>query len=350
MIAPHRFVVTALILLSMVLTDCDSPPGSDPTPTPEWCHADFGNLVPQGWTMIPPPTALDTDGDNEIECVVFYRLDAAQDTNKITTVGGAVYRRDHGGPPRSVYPYLLKPPLDSYLGEHTVSAKSRQALSGAEGFELVVEDRDLEGNTVQATIFGWHDPEKNNPDAPPDPKKMYYRLLGLFRGEGGVEVRPDSVVVTDTMDGTRSRLAYHRVYTPTAKSTTYYLNNTSTLVGPKETEVVALIECRDPKAVCFPEKTVLDFYRNVTGNDAVLEGLLMPDALKQLKNNQLRYGCALNQAKPEHVSVQKLDVIRDSDQPQVRVEVKCTPKDTKPTTVIWTLEKYDGKWRLKSSK
>jgi hypothetical protein len=91
----------------------------------------------------------------------------------------------------------------------------------------------------------------------------------------------------------------------------------------------------------------------VTGDVAALEGLVMPEALKKLKDNQLNYGCALDRAKPEHVSVQKLDVIRDGDQPQIRVEVRCrpqggSPKDTKTTTITWTLEKYDGKWRLKA--
>jgi hypothetical protein len=352
MIAPHRFVVTALILLSTVLTDCDPPSEPPGPPTPEWCHADLGSLVPQGWTMISPPTALDTDGDDQTECAVFYRLDANPDTSKITTVGGVVYRRDHGGPPRFVYPCLLQLPVGSYLGEHTVSAKSRQALSGAEGLELVVEDKDLEGNIVQATVFGWNDPQKDDHDAPPDPKVMYYKLLGLFRGEGGVEVRQDSVIVTDTITGTRSRLAYHRVYTPTANNTTYYSNNTSKLVGPKETEVVALIECKDPKAVCFPEKTVLDFYRNVTGDIAAFEGLMMPDVLSQLKANGPVSGCKVGRDQLNRVLVQNVTVGGTDEKPVITVKVQCRLLNGKSTEaqVIWTLEKYDGKWRLKSSK
>ena len=350
MSAPHRFVVTALILLSMVLADCVQPPTPSGPPTPEWCHADLGSLVPQGWTMIPPPTALDTDGDDQTECVVFYRLDANPDTSKITTVGGVVYRRDHGGPPRFVYPCILQLPVGSYLGEHTVYAKSRQALSGAEGLELVVEDKDLEGNIVQATVFGWNDPMKYNHDAPPDPKVMYYKLLGLFRGEGGVEVRPDSVIVTDTIAGTRSRLAYQRVYSPTANNTTYYLTNTHKLVGPQETEMVALIECKDPKAVCFPEKTVLDFYRNVTGDVAALERLVMPDALAKLKAGTLAFGCTVGRDQLNRVLIQNVTVSGTDEKPVITVKVQCRLLNGKSSEaqVVWTLEKYDGKWRLKS--
>ena len=352
MIAPHRSVVTALILLSMVLTDCDPPPGTSVPPTPEWCHADLGSIVPQGWTMIAPPTALDTDGDDQTECVVFYRLDADQDTSKITTVGGVVYRRDHGGPPRFVYPCVLRLPVGSYLGEHAVSAKSRQALSGAEGLELVVEDKDLEGNIVQATVFGWNDPQKDDHDAPPDPKVMYYKLLGLFQGEGGVAVRPDSVIVTNTIAGTRSRLAYQRVYSPTANNTTYYLTNTYKLVGPQETIVVALIECKDPKAVCFPEKTVLDFYRNVTGDVSALEGLVMPEALGKLKAGQLDFGCKVGRDQLDRALVQNVTVGGTDEKPVITVKVQCRLLNGKSSEaqVTWTLEKYDGKWRLKSSK
>lgn len=307
--------------------------------------------------MISPPIALDTDGDNQTECIVFYHLDADQNTGKIATVGGVVYRRDRGGPPRWVYPCPLNPPLGSDLGEHTVSARAEDVLSGTKGLELIVEDRDQAGIVVKATLFGWNDSLKNDHSAPPDLSKMSYQLLGVFRSESGVEVTSNSVTVTDTatMGETRSRLAYRKVYAPTANNIKYCLNDTCKLVDPKETEVVALTECKEPRTTCYPEQTVLDFYRSVTGDDVVLEELVMPEALKQLKSNQLQYGCTSDRAKLEHVSVQKLDVIRNGNQPQIRVEVRCrpqggSPKDSKTTTVTWTLEKYDGKWRLKSSR
>jgi hypothetical protein len=344
----------ALILLNMVLAGCGSPDSiSTADPPAAWCHDDFRNLMPQGWVLVPTPAPLDTDGDGIPECVIFYRLDAEKNVNKISTVGGVVYRRDHGGPPRWVYPCPLQPPNDSHLGEHAVSARAADVLSGFEGLELIIEDKDPEGNIVQATLFGWRDSRKSQPDAPPNLKEMYYQLLGLFRGEGGVEIIQDRAIVTDTIGGTRSRLANRMIYTP-INSTTYLTGTPPKPVSPTEVELVALIECKDPKAVCYPEKSVLDFYHNIK-DYATLEGLMTDTAFADLQAGKLKYGCLPDRTLLDRVLVQGPPTISDGDEPQVTVKVKCqlkdgSLKDMTKSPVTWTLKKNaEGRWLIKSA-
>ena len=353
MSAPHRFVVTALILLSLILSGCDGQDSTStpsPSPTPDWCHADFGDLIPTGW-VLDRLNALDTDGDSKTECVVLYRLGP---TRQVEPVRGVVYRRDHGGTTRWVCPYPLKPPKDYYLGEHEVTARVADILSGSKGPELIIEDKDSNGTVIEASIFGWDDPMKNDPDAPCDPNKMHYQLLGWFMGEGGVTIRMDRVVVVERIRMARCGLAHQRTYVPSEKTRFYYNNpeDTSALVALAETEMVSLLGDTAPGVVCYPEKTVLDFYQHVK-DDTYLKELMAEGAFDDLKAGKLPYGCSPDRTLLDRVLVQDLKIQGTEDQPQIVASGKCKYKDgtTKDMTPItWRLEKIEGRWRIKRPK
>ena len=350
MSAPHRFVVTTLILLSLILSGCGEPgstPTPPPSPTPDWCHEDLGSLVPKGWAPIKYIT-LDAD-----QCAVFYGLGVKKE-KQIAPMDGVVYRRDHGGPPRWVCPYPLQLPGGFYLGEHDVTAEKKNVLSGCEGDEIVVKDTDPEGNVVEASIFAWRDDMKGQWDAPPDPKKMRYELLGWFVSEGGIRVEGDQVIVWDRISRSRSRLAHQRTYQPHVETKTYYQpKNSYTLVEP-ETELVSLTECPDPDAVCYPEQIVLAFYRDIK-DDTALARLMTKEALEKWQSGQLRYGCTVKRDQLDRVLVQDLQITDEGAQSQVKVTAaKCKLKNDTPqkmSAITWVVEKTpDGKWRLKNAK
>jgi hypothetical protein len=260
-----------------------------------------------------------------------YRLDAQKDPKKIAPVEGVIYRRDHGEPPRSLQACLLRLPGGYYLGEHDVYVRVDKIITDAEWPQVIIEDLDPEGNIVEASLFQWQDSEKDNAFAPYDPNKMLYKLVGWFTGEGGVKVEQDKVTVIDRIAGMRSRLANRKVYVPDTGTKTYYRSN-GKLVDP-ETDLIALIDCTDPNAMCYPERTVLAFYQVFQDNSA-LEALMTPEALQALKDGKLKYGCV-----PDRASVDRA-LAQDKE-----------GKLTNMVPVTWVLERNnEGKWLLKSSK
>jgi hypothetical protein len=353
MFAPRRFIGALLILASLALPACDETSFISiyMTATPSPCDGDFHRMVPQGWTL-DDKKLLDTDDDGESECVVFYRADTTVNPKKIAPVYGVVYHHDRGEPTKWVYPYPLQLPNGYYLGEHQVSARMESVLSGLNRRVLIVEDKDFEDNIVEASLFVWHG-DNGQSINPPDPKEQYYELLGWFMSEGGVQIGQDIITVTERIVGTRSRLANLKIYRPNQEAKPYYQPKTSKLVEP-ETELISLVECNDPDAVCYPERMVLKFYQNLH-DDSGLEGLMTPDAYSKLmQDKQFKYGCGSNRADVDRVLVQDLKIQGNDNKPQIVVTGKCKSKEGKLTNMIpvtWTLERNNqGKWLLKSSK
>ena len=365
MCAPRRFIAALLILVGVILigvmlSACDETSFIYVTPTPTPCDVDFRDLVPTGWMPIKT-FVIETGGlGPKSQCVVVYRLDAQQDPNKVAPFEGVVYRRDHGEPPRSILAYPLRLPGRFYLGEHNVNVYTgtlitntltTSALITDTGWpQVVVEDWDPDGILVEASIFQWYDLEYKNPFAPYDPNKMNYKLVGWFMGEGGVTVEQNMVTVRERIAGSRSRLANRRVYMPNSGTKTYYKPN-GILVDP-ETDLIALIDCTDPNAACYPERTVLAFYQELHNEDA-LEGLMTPTAYGLLKGKNLKYGCSPDRSQVDRALVQDIKV-QDGD-PQSRVTItkgQCKLKDGKFTNMVavtWVLERNkEGKWLLTS--
>ncbi len=337
-----------VIGLVLALSGCSAFTLAKPT-----CNGDFSGLMPKGWAFISQ-TPLDTDGVAPIECVVLYRFDTqTKEGQKITPVGGVVYRQDHGKP-RWIYPHPLTPPGNFYLGERQVSARVGNVLSGSPEPELVIEDRDAGGTVVQVSLFGWRDSKKDQADVEPsfNPDMMNYKPLGLFQGDGGVTVEKDKVTSLVRRKDTRSQLADRKVYLPRADNKNYYGQSITESLTVAETDVTSLAMGDDPTASPYPEKTVLAFYRDFK-EDAKLEGLMTPDALGLLKANKLAYGCTPpDRAQLDRVLVQAINWNGGTEaDPQVIVGGKCKLKDGSvkdmPVTT-WLFEKnQERKWRLK---
>lgn len=347
MVILKRFATLIVIGLVLASSGCSTLTLAKPA-----CNGDFSGLMPKGWAFISQ-TPLDTDGVAPIECVVLYRFDTqTKEGQKITPVGGVVYRQDHGKP-RWIYPHPLTPPGNFYLGERQVSARVDNVLSGSPEPELLIEDRDAGGTVVQVSLFGWRDSKKDQADVEPsfNPDMMSYKPLGLFQGDGGVTVEKDKVTSLVRRKDTRSQLADRKVYLPRTDKKNYYGQNITESLTAAETDVTSLAMSDDPTASPYPEKTVLAFYRDMK-DDAKLEGLMTPDALGLLKAGKLAYGCVPERAQLERALVQaiKWDTGTEAD-PQVIVGGKCklkdgTVKDMPVTT--WLFEKNpERKWRLK---
>jgi len=342
--------LATLILISLVLavSGCSTFMATKPT-----CNGDFSGLMPKGWAFISQ-TPLDTDGVAPIECVVLYRFDTqTKEGQKITPVGGVVYRQDHGKP-RWIYPHPLTPPGNFYLGERQVSARADNVLSGSPEPELVIEDRDAGGTVVQVSLFGWRDSKTDQPDVEPsfNPDMMSYKPLGLFQGDGGVTVEKDKVTSLVRRKDTRSQLADRKIYLPRADKKNYYGQSITESLTAAETDVTSLAMGDDPTASPYPEKTVLAFYRDIK-DDAKLEGLMTPDALGLLKANKLvAYGCVFDRSQLDRPLVQTINWSGGTEaEPQVIVGGKCKLKDGSVKDmplVTWLFEKNtEGKWRLK---
>ena len=354
MCAPRGFIVALLILVGVILigvnlSACDETMFIYVTPTPTPCDVDFRDLVPKGWAPVNRFVVKTGGLGPESQCVVVYRLDAQQDPQKIAPFEGVVYRRDHGEPPRSILAYPLRLPGRFYLGEHNVDVYTGTLITGTEWPQVVVVDWDWEGIIVEASLFQWYDLEKNNPFAPYDPNKMNYKLVGWFMGDGGVTVEQNRVTARERIAGSRSRLANRKVYAPHAQTKTYYQPN-GKQVDP-ETDLVALVQCIDPNAACYPERTVLEFYQKLN-SDSALEGLMTPEAFKLVQGNNLKYGCASKRADVERALVQDI-TIQDAQSQVTVTKGQCKSKDgkfTPMTRVVWTLERNnEGKWLLKKS-
>ena len=350
MVTPKRLLTLILIFLVLAVSGCsalDRLTGGKPAT----CNGDFSGLMPKGWTFINQ-FALDTDGVAPLECVVLYKFDTqTQEGQKITPVGGVVYRQDHGKP-RWIYPHPLTPPGNFYLGERQVGARVDNVLTGSPEPELIIEDRDAGGTIVQVSLFGWRDSKQDQADVEPSSNSdiMSYKPLGLFQGDGGVTVEKDKVTTLTRRKDTRSQLADRRVYVPRSDKKNYYEPNAESLTIA-EIDVTSLAMGDDPTASPYPEKTALAFYRDVK-DDAKLNGLMTPVALGQLKEGRLVPKCVSDRAQLDRVLVQTLRwTTVPEDNPQVIVGGKCkltdgSVKDLPDTT--WLFEKNsEGKWRLK---
>lgn len=365
MCAPRRFIVALLILvgvmlIGVMLSACDETSFIYVTPTPTPCDVDFRDLVPMGWVPVNRFVVKTGGLPPESQCLVLYRLGAQLDSQKASSVEGVVYRRDHGEPPRSILAYPLRLPERFYLGEHNLNVYTGTLITGTQWSQVVVEDWDPAGIVVGVSLFQWYDLEYENPVAPYDPNKMGYRLVGYFLGEGGIQVGQNVITVAERIAETRSRLANRKVYTPKPIGNTRSYSrsqNSFTRVNPDTEDMIALVECTDPNAACYPEQTVLDFYQYFN-NDSTLKGLMTLDAydkFTQDKGLTFKYGCSSNRSQVDRVLVQGIKV--QDGNPQSRVTTtkgQCKLKDGKFTSMVavtWVLERNkEGKWLLQSSR
>ena len=345
MILPKRPVALILISLTLAMSACGGL-----TLTKSACSPNFKDMMPQDWKFISQKP-LETDGQPPLECVVLYSFDARKDGQKITPVGGVVYRQDHGKP-RWIFPHPLNSPDSFYLGENQVSPRVDNVLTGSSEPELIIEDRDTQGTLVQVSLFGWHDTKRNQPDTEPitNLEVMGYQPLGLFQGDAGVTVEKDKITTIVRRKDSRSQLADRIVYEPQADKKSYYNPDDYKLPAPSENEIVCLTLGDDPTGSPYPEKTVVAFYQRIK-DDPKLEPLMTKEAFEQIKGGKLEYGCSPDRSQLERLFIQTVNWNAGTDdQPLVTVGGKCKHRDglkDMPVTT-WLLEKNsEGKWRLK---
>jgi hypothetical protein len=336
-----------LILIGLAISGCRSAPAA--------CNGNFKNLMPADWRYINQ-WALDTDGNKQLDCVVLYRFDTkTQEGQQITPVGGVVFRQDHGRP-RWIYPHQLTPPNNFYLGETLVVPWVGDVLSGSPEPELVISDTDKTGAVVQATIFGWRDDQKGQPDTNPNPNVMGYKPLGFFQGDAGVIVEKDRVTVLVRRKDTRSQLADRKVYVPREDKKNYYNADSFDLPAPIETDLISLAMGDDPTISPYPEKTMLAFYQNIKDN-ARITGLvktdILTDTLNILQDKTPAYTCSVARDQLDRMLVQDIKILGTEAQPQITVTGKCKLKDGSfkdMTPITWQIEKNaGGKWQLKGA-
>ena len=163
-------------------------------------------------------------------------------------------------------------------------------------------------------------------------------------------VEQNKVTVRQRIAKSRSRLAYEKTYVPDDKARSYYIPACGNLVEP-ETTMVALVECIDPNAACYPERTVLTFYQTFQ-DDTAIEGLMTAEALQALKDGKLKYGCAPGRAEVARALVQGI-TIQDARSQVTVTKGQCKSQEGKYTPmprVVWTLARNkEGKWLLKKS-
>ena len=341
MVASPRLVSAILILVGLLLVGCD---GRDQSGSS--CgggYGDFSQVVSKNW-VVTSQALVDVTGKGEVQCAVLYAVDTSSGNQHTPPVAGVIYGKSKGEPP-NIYAYPLNLPEGFYLGEHQVTVRVAEVLSGADYQELIVEDRTPEKAIVEASIFSWQPAEKAEDSA--------FKLRGWFHAEEGVLFEADKVIVQERLKDTRSQLVYRRVYKP-SEDKSYFRKDSQNLVDP-ETEVIPLAMPDAPTAARFPEKTVLAFYKNITDSNALTEFLTQP-ALTALLYNQLRYGCnGIDRSQLERAWVEDIDWPRNGEiKPEVIVKKgKCKLKNGSVkdfAAINWQLEKSDGRWWLTRTK
>ncbi len=337
MIAPPRLVLATWILVGLLLVGCD---GRDQSGSS--CgggYGDFSQVVPKNW-VVTSQVLVDVTGKGQVQCAVLYAVDASSGNQHTPPVAGVVYGKSKGEPP-NIYAYPLNLPEGFYLGEHQVTVRVAEVLSGADFQELVVEDRTPEKTIVEASLFSWQPAEKA--------EDSVFKLRGWFHAEEGVFVEVDQVIVQERFKDTRSQLVYRRVYKP-REDKSYFKKDSQSLVDP-ETEVIPLVVPDDPTTARFPEKVVLEFYQHITDTQAIVPLLVHTPLTKltALLNNQYCNGVDRNQI--ARAWVEDIDWPHNADiKPEVTIKKgKCKLKNGSVkefTNVTWQLERNEGQWRL----
>ena len=184
-----------------------------------------------------------------------------------------------------------------YLGEHNVSVREAEVLSGAKGPEVVIEDKTPEGIIVEASIFGWHEADKS--------EESGYDFLGTFLGDGGVMVEPDIVTVLVRRAKTRSQLADRQIYRP-RDNKSYFQDGKLVPLEPMGLTSLSMPE--DPAISEYSEKVVLAFYESITDTNK-LKGMMAPEAWKAFEGRDgTAFGCLVD-AQRSGVLVMNMDPI-----------------------------------------
>jgi hypothetical protein len=251
----------------------------------------FQIVMPQGWNVINQNLEgrvdrLDTDGDGEIEWVVFYAFDQPG-PEAFTPIRAAIYdiaRREPKLP--VIYPYHLQAPGWTYLGEgsdeNAITAYVDDVVTVTELGSTYPDYTDVAEKEVivrgyagkqRVAIFQWRD------NRPPDlrdrmdpsevllipnsvlrPTGQWYECLGMFEGSLRVEVVKDRVTVWNRT-GDRSQFAAVYTYVPT-NGPGGYLDGNDNLIAPSASCIEFPFGVPSDVAQSpYPEKAVMAYLK-----------------------------------------------------------------------------------------
>lgn len=329
---------------------------------------DFRDIMPQD-LRIQNSQRMDTDGDGELEWVVFYYYDVAGSSGPIA---GAVYDNDRGWPP-VLFPYKLSVPDRDYLGEERLAAAQVKIIPSGKVPEILVWDRDQGLN-----IFRYNAEAKTEEWKPPEDRSSVYFPIGVFRGDSvNFNVQTKQVTVWDrsgfavgamSTDRERSQLTNKRVYNLIGDT---YMNpsDLTALSAPTES-FIEFLDGRMPNDVLstqYPEKIILGFYKTLggEGGSAKPEEFLTGLAYNQYVQGSMEYfgvpwsksdgGGSVRITRLGYstkIEEQSVEVSAQGTTPlrgQVAVEIVCTPKGQAPLAPVqrnWMLVFQEGKWKI----
>jgi len=319
---------------------------------------------------------VDTDSDNEKEWVVFYQFDL---TDGRSPYAGTVYDYDRGDPP-VVFPYQLLPPDRNYLSEGVVDLELRDIVQTGEAQpepELMVygEMPSIEetGGKVKTdlNIFR-HIPNSFAWELPRDEPRRY-KVIGAFRGDGGVTFDLDTknVTVLNRKDYDRSEIAVNNTYALDETRGTYMsVADPLQLSAPISSKVVfAHGMPPDVLDTPYPEKLVLGFYEMLQEKEPTVHprDFLTGEALIKYNDNNLKY-FGFGDVSGTWTDVQEVTVTQLSYAPDTeRIDPSVTYMGTDPNLqyagvafmarvgrtntstpepIQWVTTVVNGKWRI----
>ncbi len=332
-----------VVWLVGLLSACASPTPEEPLEK----TINFANDVLPGRTVLDVQR-VDTDGDSQMEWVVFYRFDQVENRGPVAALIYDVVR-DPASQLPVVYPYKLRMPDQSYLAQTQPKVSLEDIVpesAGAASKELVfATDLELAFFRVNAGIV-------NQPlDNPP-----LYRCIGFFRSDGGVSFDPSiglTVTVTSRAGYERSQLVTRYYYKPEADG--YFITGTTTLVSAFSSAVdfpegipTAILDTP------YPEKIVLAFYKTFGKSDAkptILE-YLTTQAANEFMQGRLKYGSPFPLDLLRFAVVKELSYYPTQDDSQattVTVKVifhSTSGQKSSLTEVRWTLIRDQTRWKM----
>ena len=267
---------------------------------------------------------IDTDGDGEVEHVLYYKYDAAPGN----PVFGATVLNRNACSPRGIDSYHIVRIETSELTARTRNMDKQDIPDVGDANELLLWGSDSQKLKTHLYIYAWREGE--DPCVPASPG---YLNLGTFRGNGGIEIVGNRVRVKEIIgeDLERSKLALTRVYAPVDG---YY---SQWIGGPLREPVATAIEFvyppkPDQPGSHYPERSVLRFYLSIEEDIAISRELLDPQLVQTHINGNNAWDVAEPGQLSSMVDVKDIEYTpnRDVEERHEEVSVKVLVVNRRP--------------------
>jgi hypothetical protein len=287
-------------LLVIAILDIDTDPFIRRISVTQTGHrlVDFFTLLPEDHYRVKQVLYENTDDDPEEEWVVFYQFDLADGRSPY---GGAVYDSDRGIPP-VLFPYRLLPPDRDYLSDSAVRLALEDIVTTDEVKavpelfvygDVPISPKSGGPLSSDLTIFR-HIPNSLPWEYPRDEPRRY-RVIGSFRGDGGVTFDPASKTVTalNRAGYDRSQLAVEAKYALDGARGTYMsVTDPEQLSAPISSQVIFTFGMPpDILDTPYPEKLVVGFYEMLEKDEPLVSprDFLTGQALIEYDQGNLAY-------------------------------------------------------------